>query len=72
VIAVQATSFVLAPRRELMPLASWRVLAGALALAGVACALVFHWVAMLLWLCMALVCLLKEPRAQAGIRRMGL
>ncbi|SRR6266436_3867603 len=72
VIAVQATTFVLTPRGELMPLAGWRILASALALLGVACAFVFHWVAMVSWLTMALFCLLKEPKAQAWTRKLGI
>lgn len=72
VIAVQATTFVLKPRGELMPLASWRILAGTLALVGVACAFVFHWIAIMSWLAMALFCLLKEPKAQAWIRKLGI
>jgi len=72
VIAVQATTFLLTPRSELMPLASWRILAGTLVLTGVACAVLFHWVAMLSWLAMALFCLLKDPRVQAWIRKLGI
>lgn len=72
VIAVQTTSFVLKPRSELMPLAGWRILAGVLVLIGVVAALLFHWIAMLTWLAMALFCLLKEPRVQAWIRNLGI
>jgi hypothetical protein len=71
VIAVQATSFVLKPRLELMPVRRWRVLAASLALIGVACAVVFHWVALLFPLAMALFCLLKEPKVEAWIRSRG-
>jgi hypothetical protein len=71
VIAVQATSFVLKPRLELMPVGRWRVLSASLALIGVAGALVFHWVALLFPLTMALFCLLKEPKVEAWIRSVG-
>jgi hypothetical protein len=71
VIAVQATSFVLKPRLELMPVRRWRVLAASLALIGAACAVIFHWIALLFPLTMALFCLLKEPRVEAWIRSRG-
>jgi hypothetical protein len=71
VIAVQATSFVRKPRAELMPVGRWRVLSASLALIGVAGAVVFHWVAILFPLTIALFCLLKEPRVEAWIRTLG-
>jgi hypothetical protein len=72
VIAIQATTFVLKPRGELMPLAKWRLLAIALTLIGVACGAIFHWLAALLPLGMALFCQLKDPRVQAWIRAIGI
>jgi hypothetical protein len=72
VIAIQGTTFVLKPRGELMPLTSWRVLAATLALIGLVCAVVFHWIAIAFPLTMALFCLLKEPRVQGWIRKLGI
>ena len=71
VVAIQGVTFVLKPRGELMSLASWGVLAATLVLIGVACAIVFHWVAVLFPLAMALSCSLKEPRVQTWIRTLA-
>jgi hypothetical protein len=71
-IGVLAVSVLLKPRAELMPISGWRLLSGSLAFLGMASAIAYHWVALLPWLAMALICLLKDPGAQAWIRRLGI
>lgn len=72
VIGVVAMSALLRPRAELMPIRGWRLLSASLAIFGVASALAYHWVALLPWFAMALICLLKDPKAQAWLERLGI
>lgn len=71
-IGVLAVSVLLKPRTELMPISGWRLLSGSLATLGVASAIAYHWVAVFPWFAMALICLLKDPKAQAWLRRLGI
>jgi hypothetical protein len=68
-IGVLAISVLVRPRAELMSLRGWRLLSASLAIFGVAAALAFHWVALVPWVAMALICLFKDPKAQAWLRR---
>jgi hypothetical protein len=71
-IGVLAVSVLLKPRAELMPVNGWRLLSASLAALGVASATAYHWVAVLPWFAMALICLLKDPKAQVWLRRLGI
>lgn len=71
-IGVLAVSVLLKPRTELMPISGWRLLSGSLATLGVFSAVAYHWVAVLPWFAMATICLLKDPKAQAWLRRLGI
>jgi len=72
VIGVLAVSVLLKPRTELMPVSGWRLLSASLATLGAASAIAYHWIAVLPWFAMALICLLKDPKAQTWLRRLGI
>ena len=72
VISIQGATFALKPRAELMSLVGWRILVATLILIGLACAVLFHWVALMLPVAMALICLLREPRVQEWLRALGI
>ena len=71
-IAFQGVTFVFRPRDELMSIRGWRFLALTLALLAGVCAIAFHWVALLVPLIMALICLLKDPMVREWIHVFGI
>jgi hypothetical protein len=72
VISIQGTTFLFKARLELLSLAGWRLLAATLILLGLACALSFHWIALVLPTTVALICLLRDPKVQAWLRFLGI
>ena len=71
VVAFQAITSAVRPRPELMTLTGWRVIAGALAITALVCGVLYHWIAILVPMSLALVCLSRDSKVREWLQALG-